>query len=469
MAKASGKSKQQPAQTVPPQPPAPPPAPGARRGGLTRRGWAVLGAVVLLVNLPLLHRALRGEQDVTVQLPYQNDFSRLETLREDFWTMAGGLWTVEDGQLYSPGVRGNPLWLQARLPQDVVVELDVRAERPGGDAQLVLFGDGLNTSVRSAGPVQSSGYVLTQGVRGAATARLAKLDELAWTFADLQRRNRLREETPFLVEATAPGVPTGRSAHWRVERRGARLSWFIDGEKVLEVEDPFPLSGKGHDRLGLSSRDTPLFFDNLSVRALGAGEDFQPVAPVVLPAQPFSDGFDAPQLRDAWKPSAPEAVQVEDGALVVENAHNRPVWLSRPLAQDAVIELDAWTDDPRGDIKLEAWGDGRSAYAGDLTLQYTATGYVFVFGGWKNTASVIARGNEHSPSNAVRQGRAVEPGRRYHFRITRQGGRIAWEVDGKPFLTLVDPQPLFGPRNQYFALSGWESKVHFDNVTVRPL
>ncbi|HET9449675.1 MAG TPA: hypothetical protein VFO83_02270, partial [Aggregicoccus sp.] len=86
-------------ETLPPQPPEAPRAPGARRGGLTRRGWAILGAVVLLVNLPLLHRLVRGEQDVTVQLPYQNDFSRLETLGADFWTMAGGLWTVEEGLL----------------------------------------------------------------------------------------------------------------------------------------------------------------------------------------------------------------------------------------------------------------------------------------------------------------------------------------------------------------------------------
>ncbi len=467
MAKASGKSTQQPVEPPPAQAPAPAPAQG--RGGLSKRGWAVLAAVVLLVNLPLLHRALRGEQDVTAQLPYQNDFSRVERLREDFWTIGGGLWTVEEGELYSPGVRGNPLWLQARLPQDVVVEFDVRAERTGGDAQLVLFGDGLNTSVRSAGLAQSSGYLLTQGVRGAATARIAKLDELAWPLADLQRRKRLREDTPFLVEAAAPAVPTERSAHWRVERRGARIRWFIDGEQVLEVEDPYPLGGKGHDRLGLSSRDTPLFFDNLQVRPLGAGEDFQPKPQVALPAQPFSDGFDAPELRDAWKPTAPEAVRVEQGALVVERLHNRPVWLTRPLGRDAVIELDVWTDDPRGDIKLEAWGDGSSAYRGDLRLQYTATGYVFIFGGWKNTSSVIARGNEHAAGNAVRQGAAVEPGRRYHFRITRQGGRIAWEVDGKPFLTLEDTQPLHGPRNQYLGLSGWETKVHFDNVTVRPL
>ncbi|MBF5044897.1 hypothetical protein FGE12_21030 [Aggregicoccus sp. 17bor-14] len=474
MAKASGKTKQPPREGSEPREPRDPQAPvvpaPASPARLSRRGRWVLAAVLVLVNLPLLHRLLRGAPDVTVTLPYTNDFSRRDTLAQDFWSLGGGLWVVEEGQLYSPAVRGNPLWLQARLPQDVVVEFDVRAADAGGEAQLTLFGDGRDSSLRNTGQAQTSGYLLTQGVRGGATARLAKRDELAWPLADLQRRGTLREDSAFLVEASAPSVPMDRSSHWRVERRGARLRWFIDGERVLEVEDPYPLQGRGHDRLGLSSRDTPLFFDNLSVRPLAAGEDFvaRPQAPLAPPA-PFSDAFDAPALGEAWRPTAPAAVQVSDGALVVENLHNRPVWLSRPLAQDAVIELDAWTDDPRGDIKLEAWGDGRSAYAGDLTRQYTATGYVFIFGGWKNSASVIARGNEHAAGNAVREGAAVQPGKRYHFRITRQGGRFTWEVDGKPFLSYEDAQPLYGPRNQYLGLSGWETRVHFDNVSVRPL
>jgi len=60
----------------------------------------------------------------------------------------------------------------------------------------------------------------------------------------------------------------------------------------------------------------------------------------------------------------------------------------------------------------------------------------------------------------------VEPGRRYHWEIRRKGGEILWSIDGKPFLTLNDASPLRGPGNAYFAFSGWESPVHFDNLRI---
>lgn len=162
-------------------------------------------------------------------------------------------------------------------------------------------------------------------------------------------------------------------------------------------------------------------------------------------------------------------MKLVDGALVVELMHNRPVWLKQPIPTNATIEFDAWTDNPEGDIKVEVWGDGRSFYAGDLRLQYTATGYVIIFGGWRNTQSAIARQNEHANDRAVRDGAAVVPGKRHHIKITRNGGTLTWELDGQPYLTLKDPVPLEGPRNQYFGFSGWKNRVHFDNLKIQPL
>jgi hypothetical protein len=138
-------------------------------------------------------------------------------------------------------------------------------------------------------------------------------------------------------------------------------------------------------------------------------------------------------------------VSLADKALVVQGARNHPVWLRRPIPDDAVIEFDAWTDSPEGDIKVEAWGDGRSSYQGPPGGAYEATGYVLVMGGWRNTLSAIARRNEHANDRVVRAEPAVEAGRHYHWTIRRQGGTLSWSVDGKPFLTMTDPQPLRGP------------------------
>ena len=90
-------------------------------------------------------------------------------------------------------------------------------------------------------------------------------------------------------------------------------------------------------------------------------------------------------------------------------------------------------------------------------------------GGWRNTLSAIARQHEHAADRVTRAEPSVVPGRKYHWTIRRQGRVLSWLVDGKPFFTLDDPDPLRGPGHQSFGFSGWESKVHFDNLKISPL
>jgi hypothetical protein len=130
-----------------------------------------------------------------------------------------------------------------------------------------------------------------------------------------------------------------------------------------------------------------------------------------------------------------------------------------------VIELDAWSNDEAGDIKLEAWGDGES-FAHEAS--YTATSYVFIFGGWHNQLSAIARLDEHGKDRRTRADVRVVKGRRYHFRIARKGGHLDWQIDGQPFLAFDDPQPLVGPDHAYLGLNDWEAELHFDNLRVTP-
>jgi hypothetical protein len=253
----------------------------------------------------------------------------------------------------------------------------------------------------------------------------------------------------------------------RFERRGDTLRWWVDGQRLVEFRDPFPLHGPWHDRVGLSSLEGDVYYDNFRVTPLD-GAPFVAEAAVAAPTPgPTSDDFERTTLGSDWLATDPSAVRVADGVLSVERAHNHPVWLRRPIPEDATIDFDAWTDSPDGDMKVEAWGDGRSAHAGALEAAYEATGYVFVFGGWKNTRSVLARQEEHGPGVVSRNGPRVEPGHHYHWEIRRKGGAISWSIDGQPFLKLDDAAPLSGPTHAYFAFSGWESPVHFDNLRIR--
>jgi hypothetical protein len=460
--------------------PAAPFTPWVKPEGLSRRGWAILVVALLALQFPLLHYALiRSEPTATAQVPYQQDFSDPAVVERDFFSV-GGYWRAANGQLLGPQVKNNPLWLNARLPDDVLVEFDVRSEFPEGDIRLELFGDGTDPG---------SGYVLVHGGWNNTLSVLAREDvnapplrtlqqkaqqeaqKLGLPSADLAHSGVYLPNTKVRVESNSLPVQAGRTYHWRVERRGTLLRWSIDGQPFLEFSDPYPLKGSGHDRLGLSGFESELFFDNLRVLPLDGSVPIAeaPPPPPPPPPGPFADTFDRDTLGDAWNVTNPSAVKLENGALTVQLAHNRPLWLKRPIPTNATIEFDTWTDDPQGDIKVEAWGDGRSFYAGDLRLQYTATGYVFIFGGWRNTQSVIARQTEHTPDRAVRDGKAVEPGKHYHFTITRRGATLEWSVDGQPFLSLRDASPLEGPRNQYFGFSGWETKVHFDNLKIQPL
>lgn len=176
------------------------------------------------------------------------------------------------------------------------------------------------------------------------------------------------------------------------------------------------------------------------------------------------DDFERAELGNDWLATGSD-YRIVNGEVVVAGARNHPLWLKRPLPADGVVELDVWSNDEAGDIKLELWGDGKSSAT---TVSYTATSYVFIFGGWKNSLSAIARMNEHGADRRVRADKKVEKGKKYHFRIERRGGHLDWQIDGQPFLTFDDPKPLDGPDHAYLALNDWEIELHFDNVRVTP-
>jgi len=274
---AGGKASEKDSAAKPEALPEPPKEPWKKPEGLTRRGWLILGAVIVLANFPVVHHALfRSEPEATVSLPYSDDFSRRETVENNYWN-TGGHWRTINGELFSPGVRNNPLWLKAKLPNDVAVEFDVRSMSPEGDIKAEIFGNGTD---------HASGYVLIHGGWGNSISVIARLDEHGTPLPQLQRDSDklaadmklpsnkpedtgvFRKNTHMRVEANPFKVEIGRTYHWRIERRGSLLSWFIDGQPFMSFDDPFPLTGPGHDRFGFSSWEADLYFDNLKIQPL---------------------------------------------------------------------------------------------------------------------------------------------------------------------------------------------------------
>lgn len=190
----------------------------------------------------------------------------------------------------------------------------------------------------------------------------------------------------------------------------------------------------------------------------------------------FSDDFNRNELGPDWETHNPGAYQLVNGQLHFKNAHNNPLWLKRPLPRDVKVEFDCTSHDPAIDTKVELYGDGQR-YESDADIardaQFTASGYVFIFGGWHNRLSTIVKQFEHEwqyqRGVPMRQDYPGEVGRTYHWTITRRGGHFEWDLDGLPFLTRDDPAPLDGPGHDRFAFTGWEAEVSCDNLKITPL
>lgn len=174
---------------------------------------------------------------------------------------------------------------------------------------------------------------------------------------------------------------------------------------------------------------------------------------------PFTDEYDradGPVGENYFATGGAWAISA--GALYSPGVHNNPLWLRAKLPRDVVVEFDARSEG-NGDIKCELFGNGRDH----------ASGYVLIFGGWNNTISTIARLDEHGADRKERKDKRVEKGRTYHFKVTRQGARLDWSIDGEPFLSWEDAAPLEGEAHDRFAFSTWATDVFFDRLSVRPL
>lgn len=211
-----------------------------------------------------------------------------------------------------------------------------------------------------------------------------------------------------------------------------------------------------------------------TARATAAKAASLPVRPPIT--EVFEDTFDRSELGPDYSALSP-AWKIVSNKLCVRGARNKGVWLLRKLPTNARIEVDAVSESPDGDIKLEAWGDGATGATG---ASYTnATSYLAILGGWKNTKHVLARLDEHGedrmelavdPSSDDERQRAIAPGQPYHFEIERTDGiHVRMSVGGALYFELRDDEPLEGAGHEHLAFNDWDTPVCFDNLKITPL
>lgn len=176
---------------------------------------------------------------------------------------------------------------------------------------------------------------------------------------------------------------------------------------------------------------------------------------------PHVDTFDRKTIGPKWWSDAPGRWRIEyepttrKGRLCVERAKNNPLFLVGRLPRDVVVEFDSICRESEGDAKAEIFTNGR----------LHATGYVLVLGGWNNRLSIIDRLDEHNRDRKVRRGGAVK-NKAHHWKISRIGNTVKWELDGAEYLSYKDRFPLEGGGHDRFAFGNWVAYVCYDNLVV---
>ncbi|WP_437636059.1 hypothetical protein [Sorangium sp. So ce854] len=198
--------------------------------------------------------AARGAQGV-----FEDDFNR-SALGPD-WNALSPRWKIDDGRLCARGARNRGVWLKRPLPQNARIEFDAIAEAPDGDLKAELWGDG-RSGATTASYTNATSYLVILGGWKNTKHVLARLDE--------HGADRLEIDVdPDSDDERARPVAPGQPYRFHIERRdGKTLSWSVNGVEYLELSDPEPLSGPGHEHLGFNDWDAPVCFDNVRITPL---------------------------------------------------------------------------------------------------------------------------------------------------------------------------------------------------------
>lgn len=185
----------------------------------------------------------------TLRAPFTDRFERAR-LGDDWRSTAEDAYSIVGGQLRVQGARNHPLWLRKRLPRNVRVEFTARSESAAGDIKAEIFGDGRSYATEDS--YTATSYVVIFGGWHNSLSAIARMNEHG---DDRETR-------------ASPRVVPGRTYRLRIERRGKTLGWWVDGERMLAMEDDAPLEGPGHDAFAFNDWEAEVYFDDLVVTPL---------------------------------------------------------------------------------------------------------------------------------------------------------------------------------------------------------
>ncbi len=179
------------------------------------------------------------------KLVFEDHFSR-DSIGPD-WLDTGGDYRIVDGRLRAQGARNKPLWLKRKLPLNARVEFTARSMSPAVDIKAELWGDGKSRA--TALSYTATSYVVIFGGWNNSRSIIARMNEHG-------KDRESRKEPKGVV---------GKLYNFSVVRKGSLFTWSLNGESFLEMNDPEPLTGPGHEHFAFNNWETEVFFDDVSV------------------------------------------------------------------------------------------------------------------------------------------------------------------------------------------------------------
>ncbi len=182
------------------------------------------------------------------KLVFEDRFDRTE-LGSD-WLDTGGRYRIVDGELRAQGARNKPLWLKRKLPRNAQVEFTARSMSPAVDIKVELWGDGTSKAIKAS--YTATSYVVVLGGWNNSRSIIARMNEHG-------KDRKVRTEPK--------GVP-GKRYRFSIHRKDNLFSWSLNGDSFLEMDDPNPLEGPGHEYFAVNNWESEVFFDDIAVYKL---------------------------------------------------------------------------------------------------------------------------------------------------------------------------------------------------------
>lgn len=242
-----------------------------------RRHQTVLALSVLLVSVSVAGAwywwKTREEQRVEWREVYRDDFDRSEP---------GAHW-----RLLEPGSAGGRVGRGTLSIRNGQLEL---AAFPVEAACVMLTGASCPDNVRVEYDAMLDPEAMPSDISTvlSGSSALGLMDGYYMGFgANWNSRTVLRRRMDLLLSSSVATVVPGRRYRIRAEKEGPLVRLWANGEKVLEFEDSFPLTGQGHERIGFYTWGSRIWVDNLVVWQQNLPAK---ISPLVLGDEHFNAG-----------------------------------------------------------------------------------------------------------------------------------------------------------------------------------